>query len=90
MTKLLLGTKTERVYTRLLEVLEALHYLETPEAIWYKVSKLGFILRRRGISIPCTDLLIAQIALDNNCGILHADMHFDLIASHTNLKVVRK
>lgn len=87
MAELLLGTKTEREYARLSEVLEALNYLEPTEAIWYRVSKLGFILRRKGISIPCTDLVIAQIALDNNCRILHADTHFNLIASHTNLKV---
>jgi len=83
--ELLGGARTRKEYEALSKDLEALHYLPTPEPTWRKVSLLCLRLRAKGISIPYTDLLIAQIAMDNGCTLLHSDSHFNLIARHTNL-----
>ena len=87
MMELLSGARNRREYQELLQSLEALHYLRTPEVTWRKVAELSLNLRAKGVSIPYADLLIAQIAMDNGCGLLHSNRHFDLIASFTDLRV---
>ncbi len=85
--ELLGGARTEAEYRRLTELLSALHFLPLPEEGWDEAAHLGFELRRRGITVPFTDLLIAAVALRGGVVLLHRDHHFDLIASHLPLKV---
>jgi predicted nucleic acid-binding protein len=59
----------------------------TDNIIWDKASLLVFNLRRKGITIPHTDILIAACAMSEGCVLLHADNHFDIIARHTDLIV---
>ena len=84
--ELLSGTRSRQEYQSLSADFGALHYLTTPEPIWLRVSELGFKLRFKGLRIPTTDLLIAQIAIDNDSVLLHSDSHFEQIARHTPLK----
>jgi len=44
-------------------------------------------IRRKGVTIPYTDILIASTALAHEAILLHADAHFDLAAQITGLKV---
>lgn len=85
-TELLSGTRSKKEYRNLAEDLGALHYLPTPESVWQTISDLGFRLRTKGLHVPTTDLLIAQIAINNNCTLLHIDSHLDLIARNSSLK----
>jgi predicted nucleic acid-binding protein len=55
--------------------------------LWARAYELAFNLRRRGVTIPYTDILTAACALHANAIILHADAHFDLISKHFELKV---
>jgi len=80
MLELLCGTRTNREYEELKEDLEALIQLETPPSTWERASQLAYALKRKGITVPSTDILIAAIAVENECILLHADRHFDLIA----------
>jgi predicted nucleic acid-binding protein len=57
------------------------------DIIWDKASLLAFKLRRKGITVPHTDVLIAECAILEGCVLLHADRHFDIIAQHTALTV---
>jgi len=84
--ELLQGTKTKKEYEEIFSDLSALHYFKENREIWKKASLLGFELRRKGITIPSTDLLIASISLYYNLNILHADNHFEIIKLHSNLK----
>ena len=84
--ELLQGTKTKKEYEEIFSDLSALHYFKENREIWKKASLLGFELRRKGKTIPSTDLLIASISLYYNLNILHADNHFEIIKSFSNLK----
>lgn len=84
--ELLAGTRTEAEYDRLKKRLAALESIETDDSLWEMACDIGFKLRREGITIPYTDILIATCALVRGCIILHADNHFDLMAEHINLK----
>ncbi len=68
-------------------VLSALHPLPVTEERWDQAAKLGFQLRRRGVSVPFTDLLIGAVAKHEGVTLLHRDRHFDLMAEHVGLKV---
>jgi predicted nucleic acid-binding protein len=85
--ELLGGTKTEIEFQRLKARLDALDSVDTDMKLWARAYELAFNLRRRGVTIPYTDILIAACALHANASILHADAHFDLISKHFELKV---
>ena len=87
MLELLSGARDKKSYTALLEELSALRQFPIDEDIWTKSYQQAFGLRRRGVTVPNTDMLIATVAQENQLILLHADHHFDLIASKTGLKV---
>lgn len=85
--ELLGGTKSEKEYLRLKNRLDALYFVEADRSLWDISSKLAFDLKRKGISVPYSDIFIAASALKEKAVLVHADVHFDLIADHTDLKV---
>jgi len=85
--ELLGGTKSEKEYLRLKNRLDALYYVEADKVLWDLSSKLAFDLKRKGISIPYADIVIAASALRERAILVHADSHFDSISNYTDLKV---
>jgi predicted nucleic acid-binding protein len=85
--ELLGGTRSEKEYFRLKSRLDALHYIDTDKALWDLSSKLAFDLKRKEMSIPYSDIVIAASALKEKAILVHADSHFDSIADHTDLRV---
>ena len=83
--ELLGGAKSEKEYLRLKSRLDALYYIEADKVLWDLSSKLAFDLKRKGISIPYADIVIAASALKEEAILVHADSHFDSIADHTVL-----
>ena len=85
--ELLGGTKEEKEFQRLKIRLDALEIVETNTSFWERAYDLAFSLRRKGITVPYTDILIAASALLMDATIVHADSHFDLMGPHCGLKV---
>jgi len=85
--ELLSGTKTEKEFERLQTRLAGLVNIEADHSVWHRAFELGFSLRRKGLTIPHTDILIASCAMQIDAVLLHADAHFDLIASKASLRV---
>jgi predicted nucleic acid-binding protein len=81
------GAKTEVEYKRLKSRLDALDSVATDDALWQSACDLAFTLRRKGVTVPSTDILIAACALQAKATLIHADNHFDFIAKHSSLKV---
>jgi predicted nucleic acid-binding protein len=81
------GTKSEIELQRLKIRLDALEECETDTRLWEKAYDLAFQLRRKGVTIPYTDILIAATALAHEATLLHVDAHFDLAAQFSSLKV---
>ena len=84
--ELLAGTRTEAEFKRLKTRLSGIESIETDDFLWDAACEAGFQLRRKGITVPYTDILICACALHHGCIVLHADHHFDLIARHLRLK----
>lgn len=79
--ELLQGCRTEEERGSLKTKLESLDALCLTVSTWEQAYELGFALRRKGLTIPTTDLIIAALALENKCVLLHHDQHFEKIAS---------
>jgi predicted nucleic acid-binding protein len=84
--EILAGAKTDKEYRRLKSRFDALESLETDDDLWHKACEHGFKLRRKGFTIPSTDILIASCALQAGAILLHADAHFDLMEKPLNLR----
>lgn len=85
--ELLGGTKTKEEFDRLKSRLIALYEITTDSESWESASQLAFNLQRKELTIPYTDILIASAAIEAQAIVLHADLHFDLIAGQTELRV---
>jgi len=84
--ELLAGSKTEGEFQELRQDLEAVIYFPITPELWINAARLYFALRKKGITVPTMDVLIATTALENGAGVVHADKHFEMISSHTGLK----
>jgi len=87
-TELLRGTKNQKEYNKLNDLLKGLEYLPVSEDFWEKLSRFSFRLFRKGITVPLTDTYIALLCIENNASILHRDKHFNLIAEKAPLKIL--
>lgn len=85
--ELLGGARTEGERSRLAERLRGLRRLPTPEGLWEEAGDLAWRLRRRGVTVPFTDALIAMLAMSHGVVLLHADRDYDLISEHEPLRV---
>ena len=79
LTELLQGAKIEKEFDAILESMAALPFLETTQNTWIKAGRISFTLRKSGITIPTTDLVIASVALEYDCLIFTLDPHFEKI-----------
>ena len=84
--ELLGGVKSEKEFKRLRERMEAFYEIPATSELWEKAGEMSFKLKKKGITIPYTDILIATASLSENMILVHADIHFELIAKHFNLK----
>ncbi len=79
MAEILQGARTQREQVELASFLQDMPYLEAPKPVWLKVGDLSMQLRRQGGMIPFTDLLIAALAIENDCTVYTLDQHFQRI-----------
>ncbi|TAK21233.1 MAG: hypothetical protein EPO26_14965 [Chloroflexota bacterium] len=61
--------------------------LPTDEAMWIHAIRLGIDLRRQGVAVQGTDLMIATAAIRADATLVHRDSDFDRIAKHCDLRV---
>ncbi|MBN2034886.1 MAG: PIN domain-containing protein [Deltaproteobacteria bacterium] len=85
LTELLRGARVEREFEAIKETLTALSFAEPSLATWIEAGRISFSLRRKGITIPTTDLIIGSLALENQWSVFTLDPHFQKIR---NLKIL--
>jgi predicted nucleic acid-binding protein len=64
-----------------------LYLIDIPWKVYLNTFDLVFQLRRKGVTIPYTEILIAVTALAHEATLLHVDAPFDRVAQFSNLKV---
>jgi hypothetical protein len=80
--ELVQGCQTSEERDTLKNTLESLDVLSMTAEAWERAYDLGFSLRRKGLTIPTVDLIIAAIAMDNKRILVHQDGHFEMIKKH--------
>jgi predicted nucleic acid-binding protein len=92
--EILQGARTTGEYNSLREYLETLFFFEISEnkESYENIAKLNIQCRSSGVTVRSTiDLIISQIAIENNLLLLHNDKDFDRIASVVrSLKILNK
>ena len=76
--EILVFTKTQSEYNDILSDFSA----------FQMASEIGYDLRRRGITIPVSDLVIAASAVVFNSELIHFDKHYKYIAEYYPLKII--
>jgi predicted nucleic acid-binding protein len=76
LAEILQGIKNPKEARRVRENLEALPFLETSREIWQNAGELSAQLRRKGLTIPLSDLIIAATALHEDVEVFTLDPHF--------------
>lgn len=84
--ELLQGIKSPREEALVLNAFQALPHLEMSSPLWVKAGRLSSQLRKKGHTLPLSDIVIATLALEHACSLLTVDRHFDNI---TGLKVIK-
>jgi len=78
-SELLQGSRSQRDFEKIEDKINALPYMEVSKNTWMEVSRTSFQLRKQGITVPLTDILIAIVARENGCEIYTLDPHFKKI-----------
>lgn len=86
LVEVLRGARDEGELSRLERLFDATTCLPLDRSTWSRAARLGFDLRRAGVSVPTVDLTIAACALEADVPILHADAHFELIGARSDLR----
>lgn len=76
LAELLQGCRTRNETDTILSTLTGLRFLEASFRTWKRTGELGSFLRRKGITLPLSDLVIASVALEHECRIFTLDTHF--------------
>ena len=77
--EILQGVKTEEEKSNVLEMLSDLPYVEMSQSLWQKASEISASLRKKGLNLPLSDILIAAVAIRNNLSVFTLDIHFEQI-----------
>jgi len=77
--ELLVGTKTRKEYNSINGTLDCINWLELDGSVFAEISKVGFKLKREGISVPLSDLIIAVQANLNNHILIENNKHYKII-----------
>jgi len=77
--ELVQGVKSKKEEQVLFAALQAVEHLEMTEPLWIKAGQQAGRLRKQGITVPLSDILIAMLALENKTSVLTIDRHFSLI-----------
>ena len=75
--ELLQGIKSDKEKSIILNAISELPYIEMNKALWEKSATLSSTLRKKGIAIPLSDILIAAISLEYDLSIFTLDRHFE-------------
>lgn len=84
--ELLTGARSPAELDRLAEALAGLRFVPVDRASSESAGRNGFALKKKGVSVPLSDLVIATDCISHGLVLIEADRHFEAIAAHLPLK----
>ncbi len=89
LAELLQGARTEEDILELRSGLAAVTWVEASVETYGRAGRLGYELRRRGVTVPITDCVIAAAAESIGGRLLTLDGHFEELARVASLRLLR-
>lgn len=77
--ELLQGLKGLGEEQRISDLLTAVSPIELTTDLWVKAGKMSLSLRRKGVSLPLTDIAIAILAIEHDLSVFTLDKHYEKI-----------
>ena len=78
-SELLQGVKSDKELSLLIKYIDAIPCIHYEMQDWIDAGYISYSLRKKGITLPLTDIIIASIAKNNNAVIFTKDKHFEMI-----------
>jgi len=79
LAEVLQGIRTQQEADSVRSEFAALHYYEAARDTWSRAGSLSGELRRKGLTIPLTDLIISVLAMEHDAEVFTTDPHFEKI-----------
>ncbi len=79
LAEILQGIKVQKEARLVKESLKKFPYLEMTRDIWEKAGEISASLRRKGITIPLSDLIISALAISVDYEVFTIDPHFEQV-----------
>ncbi len=89
LAEILQGARTKEEFSELRSALAAVIWVVTTDESYARAGRLGFELRRRGVTVPITDCVIAAVAESVGGSILTLDGHFEELARAASLRLLQ-
>ncbi|MBI4823364.1 MAG: PIN domain-containing protein [Nitrospirae bacterium] len=84
--ELLQGCKDRKEFEELKSYLEVLSLYNVTDRTWSIAYEAGFLLRRKGLTMPTADIIIASMAKENKLTILNHNNHLKTICRELGVK----
>jgi predicted nucleic acid-binding protein len=86
LAELLTGARSPAEFYRLALALAGLKLVPGDRESFQSAGRNGFALKKKGVSVPLSDIIIATDCLDRGLILIEADRHYAAIAAHLPLK----
>ncbi|MBE3110442.1 MAG: PIN domain-containing protein [Acidobacteria bacterium] len=87
LAELLTGARSSAELDRLASALAGLKLLPSDRASSESAGRSGFALKKKGLSVPLSDIIIATDCIDHGLVLIETDRHYAAIAAHLPLKL---
>ena len=76
------GCRTEPEKKKIQFRMEQLGQLVLTDSVWNVAYDMGFQLRRKGVTVPTMDIILASCAIHYHCILVHRDKHYAIISQY--------
>lgn len=87
--ELLNGAKGQKELEVLYDAFDAMERINEGETTYINAGKMGYEISKKGYRLSVVDLLIAQVAMENDTALMTFDEHFKVIAKNSKLNLFR-
>ena len=88
--ELIRGVRTEKEKSTLDSLLQSIDHVTEGDSTHCEAGRMGNRLARKGFTLGTVDLLIGQLAIENDVLLFTRDQHFATLAKHESLRLYKK
>ncbi len=85
--ELINGAKGQKELEVLYDVFSTMEKINEREITYFNAGNMGYEIARKGYTLGVVDLLIAQVAIENDIALMTFDEHFKVIAKNSKLNL---